>query len=305
MILTLITVGKLLESRAKGKTTNALKSLMSLAPETATVVRNDAETEVPLDEVAVGDVFVVRPGGRFPVDGVIISGGCAVDESSLTGESIPVDKGEGDRVSASSMNMSGFVRCRATRVGEDTSLAQIIRMVTDASATKAPIARLADKVSGIFVPAVIGIAIVTFAVWMLLGENLGTSLGRAISVLVISCPCALGLATPVAIMVGSGVGAKNGILFKTASALEAAGRINTVVLDKTGTVTEGRPTVTDIIPCKNVDVDELLAFAYSIEISSEHPLAFSSVFHLLLEQIHSWSTDYLHSNMLQVLPLLC
>ena len=273
MILTLITVGKLLESRAKGKTTNALKSLMSLAPETATVVRNDAETEVPLDEVAVGDVFVVRPGGRFPVDGVIISGGCAVDESSLTGESIPVDKSEGDRVSASSMNMSGIVRCRATRVGEDTSLAQIIRMVTDASATKAPIARLADKVSGIFVPAVIGIAIVTFAVWMLLGESLGTSLGRAISVLVISCPCALGLATPVAIMVGSGVGAKNGILFKTASALEAAGRIDTVVLDKTGTVTEGKPTVTDLIPYGSVSAEELLAFAYSLETSSEHPLA--------------------------------
>lgn len=273
MILTLITVGKLLESRAKGKTTNALKSLMSLAPESATVLRDDVETEVPLDEVAVGDVFVVRPGGRFPVDGVIISGGCAVDESSLTGESIPVDKGEGDKVSASSMNMSGIVRCRATRVGEDTSLAQIIRMVTDASATKAPIARLADKVSGIFVPAVIGIAIVTFAVWMLLGENLGTSLGRAISVLVISCPCALGLATPVAIMVGSGVGAKNGILFKTASALEAAGRINTVVLDKTGTVTEGKPTVTDLIPYGSISTEELLTFAYSLETSSEHPLA--------------------------------
>ncbi|MBR6807306.1 MAG: heavy metal translocating P-type ATPase [Clostridia bacterium] len=273
MILTLITVGKLLESRAKGKTTSALKALMSLAPETAFVIRDSAEVEVQITEVKVGDVFVVRPGGRFPVDGVIISGRCVVDESSLTGESIPVDKTEGDSVSTSSINMSGIVRCRATRVGEDTSLSQIIRMVSDASASKAPIARLADKVSAVFVPAVMGIALLTFGIWMALGENVATAFSRAISVLVISCPCALGLATPVAIMVGSGVGAKCGILFKTAASLETAGRLDTVVLDKTGTVTEGRPTVCGVIPWGSTTESELLSLAYSLEISSEHPLA--------------------------------
>ena len=273
MILTLITVGKLLESRAKGKTTDALKALMSLAPKTATVIRDGAETELPIDEVNVGDVFVVRPGGKFPVDGVIIEGECAADESALTGESIPVDKAVGDKVSASCINMSGFVKCRASRVGEDTTLSQIIRMVSDASATKAPISKLADRVSGVFVPTVILIALVTGSVWLALGQEVGFAVQRAVSVLVISCPCALGLATPVAVMVGNGVGARNGILFKTAEALETSGKISVVALDKTGTITEGKPRVTDIITASGTAEGTLLKYAASLEKGSEHPLA--------------------------------
>ena len=272
MILTLITVGKLLEAKSKGRTTDALKSLMNLAPETATLLIDGTETVVPVAQVKKGDVFVVRPGERIPVDGAILDGETAVNESALTGESIPVDKTVGDSVSAATINVSGFIRCEATRVGEDTTLAQIIRMVSEASATKAPIAKLADRVSGIFVPAVLGIACVTFAAWMLSGQTAGYALARAISVLVISCPCALGLATPVALMVGSGVGAKNGVLFKTAAALENAGRTRIVALDKTGTVTTGEPTVTDVIPY-HVTEAELLRMAAALEKKSEHPLA--------------------------------
>lgn len=273
MILTLITVGKMLEARSKGKTTDALRGLMELSPKTATLVENGAEREVPIEDVKEGDIFAVRPGESIPVDGVIIQGSSSVDESALTGESIPVDKAEGDRVSAATVNQAGYIRCRATRVGEDTTLSQIIKMVSEAGATKAPIAKVADKVSGVFVPAVMAIALVTTAVWLLLGESLGFALGRGISVLVISCPCALGLATPVAIMVGSGLGAKHGLLFKTAASLEAAGRVETVVLDKTGTITAGVPEITDILPVSGVEDKELLSFAASLESKSEHPLA--------------------------------
>ena len=273
MILTLITVGKMLEARSKGKTTDALKSLMKLAPKTATLVRDGAEVTVAIADVQKGDVFVVRPGENIPVDGVVLEGTSAVNESALTGESIPVDKAVGDKVSAATTNQSGFLRCEATRVGEDTTLAQIIKMVSDAAATKAPIAKIADTVSGFFVPAVISIAVVTTIVWLLLGHELGYALARGISVLVISCPCALGLATPVAIMVGNGLGAKNGILFKTAASLEAAGRTQIVALDKTGTITEGAPRVTDLLPAEGVTETELLTLAAALEIRSEHPLA--------------------------------
>ena len=273
MILTLITVGKMLEARSKGKTTDALKSLMKLAPKTATLLRDGAEVTVPIEQVQKGDIFVVRPGENIPVDGIVLEGTSAVNESALTGESIPVDKAAGDKVSAATTNQSGFLECRATRVGEDTTLAQIIRMVSDAAATKAPIAKIADTVSGFFVPAVITIAVVTTIVWLLLGRELGYALARGISVLVISCPCALGLATPVAIMVGNGLGAKNGILFKTAASLEAAGRTQIVALDKTGTITSGEPRVTDILPAEGVSESELLTLAASLEQKSEHPLA--------------------------------
>ena len=273
MILTLITVGKMLEARSKGKTTDALKSLMKLAPKTATLVRDGAEVTVAIADVQKGDVFVVRPGENIPVDGVVLEGTSAVNESALTGESIPVDKAVGDKVSAATTNQSGFLRCEATRVGEDTTLAQIIKMVSDAAATKAPIAKIADTVSGFFVPAVISIAVVTTTVWLLLGHELGYALARGISVLVISCPCALGLATPVAIMVGNGLGAKNGILFKTAASLEAAGRIQIVALDKTGTITEGAPRVTDLLPAEGITETELLTLAAALESRSEHPLA--------------------------------
>ena len=273
MILTLITVGKMLEARSKGKTTDALKSLMKLAPQTAVVERNGIETEIPVSQVHVNDIFLVRPGENIPVDGVIIEGNSAVNEAALTGESIPVDKQPGDSVSAATSNQSGFIRCKATRVGEDTTLAQIIRMVSDAAATKAPIAKIADKVSGVFVPVVIGIALVTLVIWLAVGKDAGFALARAISVLVISCPCALGLATPVAIMVGSGVGARNGILFKTAAALEETGRIEIVALDKTGTITGGNPKVTDVFTCRGVSGDELLTVAAAVESRSSHPLA--------------------------------
>ena len=273
MILTLITVGKMLEARSKGKTTDALKSLMKLAPKTATLLRDGAEVVVPVEQVQKGDVFVVRPGENIPVDGIVLEGTSAVNESALTGESIPVDKAEGDKVSAATTNQSGFLQCQATRVGEDTTLAQIIKMVSDAAATKAPIAKIADTVSGFFVPAVISIAVLTTIVWLLLGHELGYALARGISVLVISCPCALGLATPVAIMVGNGLGAKNGILFKTAASLEAAGRTQIVALDKTGTITSGEPKVTDILPAEGVTESELLTLAASLEQKSEHPLA--------------------------------
>ena len=273
MILTLITVGKMLEARSKGKTTDALKSLMKLAPKTATVVRDGQEVTVPVDQVQKDDVFVVRPGESIPVDGVVLEGTSAVNESALTGESVPADKAPGDAVSAATVNQSGFLRCRATRVGEDTTLSQIIQMVSDAAATKAPIAKIADKVSGVFVPAVIGIALVTTIVWLLIGKPVGYALARGISVLVISCPCALGLATPVAIMVGSGLGAKNGILFKTAASLEETGRIEIVALDKTGTITSGEPKVTDVLPAEGVSADELLRLANTLERRSEHPLA--------------------------------
>ena len=273
MILTLITVGKMLEARAKGKTTDALKGLMKLAPKTATLLRNGQEVKVPIDQVQTGDIFVVRPGENIPVDGVVEEGSSAVNESALTGESIPVDKAAGDSVSAATLNQSGFLRCRATRVGEDTTLSQIIQMVSDAAATKAPIAKIADKVSGVFVPVVITIAVVTTAVWLLLGHDVGFSLARGISVLVISCPCALGLATPVAIMVGNGMGAKNGILFKNAVSLENAGRTQIVALDKTGTITAGEPKVTDILPASDVKEKDLLCLAVSLEQKSEHPLA--------------------------------
>ena len=273
MILTLITVGKMLEARSKGKTTDALKSLMKLAPQTATLLREGAEVTVPIAQVKKGDLFVVRPGENIPVDGLVLEGSSAVNESALTGESIPVDKAAGDKVSAATTNQSGFLKCEATRVGEDTTLAQIIRMVSDAAATKAPIAKIADTVSGFFVPAVISISVLTTLVWLLLGREFGYALARGISVLVISCPCALGLATPVAIMVGNGLGARNGILFKTAASLEAAGRTQIVALDKTGTITEGAPRVTDLLPAEGVTETELLTLAAALESRSEHPLA--------------------------------
>ena len=273
MILTLITVGKMLEARSKGKTTDALKSLMKLAPQTATLLREGAEVTVPIAQVKKGDLFVVRPGENIPVDGLVLEGSSAVNESALTGESIPVDKAARDKVSAATTNQSGFLKCEATRVGEDTTLAQIIRMVSDAAATKAPIAKIADTVSGFFVPAVISISVLTTLVWLLLGREFGYELARGISVLVISCPCALGLATPVAIMVGNGLGARNGILFKTAASLEAAGRTQIVALDKTGTITSGEPRVTDILPAEGVSESELLTLAASLEQKSEHPLA--------------------------------
>ncbi len=273
MILTLITVGKLLESISKGRTTNALKSLMKLAPKTANVEKNGREETVPIDEVAAGDIFFVRPGESIPVDGVIIEGSSAVDEAALTGESIPVDKAIGDKVFSATLNRSGFLKCRAERVGEDSTLAQIIQMVSDAAATKAPIARLADRISGVFVPVVIGIALITVVVWLLCGESVGFSLARGICVLVVSCPCALGLATPVSIMVGNGVGARNGILFKNAESLQECGNIRIMALDKTGTITRGEPRVTDVYPLEGTDETELLRLALSLEIKSEHPLA--------------------------------
>nr|WP_325299943.1 heavy metal translocating P-type ATPase [uncultured Oscillibacter sp.] len=273
MILALITVGKMLEARSKGKTTDALKSLMKLAPKTAVLERDGTETTVPIEQVQKDDIFLVRPGENIPVDGVVVEGSSAVNESALTGESIPVDKAPGDGVSAATVNQSGFLKCRATRVGEDTTLSQIIQMVSDAAATKAPIAKIADKVSGIFVPAVIGVALATTLVWLLLGQGFGFALARGISVLVISCPCALGLATPVAIMVGNGMGAKNGILFKTAASLEAAGRTEIVALDKTGTITQGEPRVTDLLPAQGLPEAELLRLARALEQKSEHPLA--------------------------------
>lgn len=277
MILTLITVGKMLEARSKGKTTDALKSLMELAPKTATILKDGEERTVPIEQVKIGDEFVVRPGENIPVDGFVLEGSGAVNEAALTGESLPVDKGVGDKVSAATMNQSGFLRCKATRVGEDTTLSQIIQMVSDAAATKAPIAKIADKVSGVFVPVVITIAIVTFFIWMLVGQTFGFAIARAISVLVISCPCALGLATPVAIMVGNGVGAKHGVLFKTAVSLEETGKTQIIALDKTGTITSGKPQVTNIYPIGDLDDKELLSFAYSLECKSEHPLAHAIV----------------------------
>ena len=273
MILTLITVGKMLEAHSKGKTTDALKGLMKLVPKTAVVIRNGEEVEVPVDEVSKGDIFVVRLGENIPVDGIVLEGNSAVNESALTGESIPVDKAVGDKVSAATQNQSGYIRCEATRVGEDTTLSQIIQMVSDAAATKAPIAKVADKVSGVFVPAVITIAVITTLIWLLAGESFGFALARGISVLVISCPCALGLATPVAIMVGNGVGAKNGIMFKTAVSLEESGKVEIVALDKTGTITSGKPKVTDMIPAEGISQEELLRLAYALESRSEHPLA--------------------------------
>lgn len=273
MILTLITLGKMLESYSKGKTTNAIKGLMNLAPKKATILVDNAEKVVPIEEVKIGDIFVVKPGENIPVDGVVIEGESAVNESALTGESIPVDKTVGDNVSGATVNQSGFIKCKATKVGEDTTLSQIIKMVSDASATKAPIAKVADKVSGVFVPIVISIAVVTIIVWLLCGATFGNALVRGISVLVISCPCALGLATPVAIMVGNGVGAKNGILFKNATSLETTGKVSYVLLDKTGTITNGTPVVTDIIPSENYTQDDLLSYASSLESKSEHPLA--------------------------------
>lgn len=273
MILTLITLGKMLESYSKGKTTNAIKGLMNLAPKKATILVENTEKVVPIEEVKIGDIFVVKPGENIPVDGVVIEGESAVNESALTGESIPVDKTVGDNVSGATVNQSGFIKCKATKVGEDTTLSQIIKMVSDASATKAPIAKVADKVSGVFVPIVISIAVVTIIVWLLCGATFGNALVRGISVLVISCPCALGLATPVAIMVGNGVGAKNGILFKNATSLETTGKVSYVLLDKTGTITNGTPVVTDIIPSENYTQDDLLSYASSLESKSEHPLA--------------------------------
>ncbi len=273
MILTLITVGKMLEARSKGKTTDAIKSLMQLAPKTANVIRDGEEVNIPVSEVKKGDIFAVRPGENIPVDGVIIEGETAVNESALTGESIPADKTAGDEVSAATINVSGYIRCEATRVGEDTTLSQIIRMVSDASATKAPIAKIADKVSGVFVPVVIGIALITFIIWMIAGQTVGYALARAISVLVISCPCALGLATPVAIMVGNGMGARKGILFKTAVSLENAGKLDIIALDKTGTITSGEPKVTDILPAEGFSAEELISIAAALENRSEHPLA--------------------------------
>ena len=273
MILTLITLGKTLEAYSKGKTTDALKSLMNLAPKMATVVRNGQEQIISAEQVKKGDIFLVKPGESIPVDGIVLEGNSAIDEAALTGESIPVDKAEGDNVSAATINQSGFLKCEATRVGEDTTLSQIIKMVSDAAATKAPIAKIADKVSGIFVPAVITIAAVTIIVWLLAGQSVGFALARGISVLVISCPCALGLATPVAIMVGNGMGAKNGILFKTAVSLEKAGKVQIIALDKTGTITSGQPEVTDILPAEGITETELLTLACALEKKSEHPLA--------------------------------
>ena len=277
MILTLITVGKMLEARSKGRTTDALKGLMKLAPQTATLLVDGQERTVPIGDVKQGDLFVVRPGENIPVDGVVLEGHSAVNESALTGESIPVDKAEGDAVSAATVNQSGFLRCQATRVGEDTTLSQIIRMVSDAAATKAPIAKVADRVSGVFVPVVIAIALIATAVWLATGADFGYALARGISVLVISCPCALGLATPVAIMVGNGKGAKNGILFKTAVSLEEAGKVRVVALDKTGTITTGQPRVTDVLPAPGVTDEQLIAAAYALEQKSEHPLAHAVV----------------------------
>ena len=277
MILTLITVGKMLEARSKGRTTDALKGLMKLAPQTATLLVDGQERTVPIGDVKQGDLFVVRPGENIPVDGVVLEGHSAVNESALTGESIPVDKAEGDAVSAATVNQSGFLRCQATRVGEDTTLSQIIRMVSDAAATKAPIAKVADRVSGLFVPVVIAIALIATAVWLATGADFGYALARGISVLVISCPCALGLATPVAIMVGNGKGAKNGILFKTAVSLEEAGKVRVVALDKTGTITTGQPRVTDVLPAPGVTDEQLIAAAYALEQKSEHPLAHAVV----------------------------
>ena len=285
MILALITVGKMLEARSKGKTTDALKGLMKLAPKTAVIIRDGVETKVPIDEVKKGDVFVVRPGENIPVDGVVLEGTSAVNEAALTGESIPVDKAQGDPVSAATVNQSGYLRCEATRVGEDTSLSQIIRMVSDAAATKAPIAKIADRVSGVFVPAVITIAVVTTIIWLLAGQTFGFALARGISVLVISCPCALGLATPVAIMVGNGMGAKNGILFKTAVSLEETGKMDIVALDKTGTITSGEPRVTDVIPSGGVTEKELVSLALSLEKKSEHPLAKAVLLYAKEQQI--------------------
>ena len=290
MILTLITVGKMLEARSKGKTTDALKSLMKLAPKTARVLRSGVEEEVGIEQVRKGDIFVVRPGENIPVDGIVLEGHSAVNESALTGESIPVDKKEGDQVSAATLNQSGFIKCEASRVGEDTTLSQIIQMVSDAAATKAPIAKVADRVSGVFVPAVIGIALVTIAIWLAAGQTLGFALARGISVLVISCPCALGLATPVAIMVGNGVGAKNGIMFKTAVSLEETGKTQIVALDKTGTITSGDPRVTDLIPVEGVTEEELLSSAYALEKKSEHPLA-RAILALAEERQISGETD--------------
>ena len=277
MIVTLITIGKMLEAMSKGKTTDAIRGLMELAPETVTLYENGAEKTVPIEEVRVGDIFIVKPGENIPVDGVIIEGSTAVNEAALTGESIPVDKKEGDSISAATLNQSGYIRAKATHVGEDTTLSQIIRMVTDAAATKAPIARIADKVSGVFVPVVLAIALIVIIIWLICGAEMGYALARGISVLVVSCPCALGLATPVAIMVAGGVGAKNGILFKTAQSQEEAGRVSTVVLDKTGTITEGRPQVTDIIPADGITEEELLTKAFALESRSEHPLAVAVV----------------------------
>ncbi len=273
MILTLITVGKMLEARSKGRTTDALKGLMKLAPQTATVLADGVETEVSIEQVQKGDIFVVRPGENIPVDGMVLEGSSAVNEAALTGESIPVDKAAGDKVSAATVNQSGFLKCEAVRVGEDTTLSQIIRMVSDAAATKAPIAKVADKVSGVFVPVVIAIAAITILVWLLMGEGIGFALARGIAVLVISCPCALGLATPVAIMVGNGMGAKNGIMFKTAVSLEEAGKLQIVALDKTGTITSGEPKVTNLLPADGISEKELLTIAYALEQKSEHPLA--------------------------------
>ena len=286
MILTLITVGKMLEAKSKGKTTDALKSLMKLAPQNATVIRGESEVTVSIEEVKKGDIFVVRPGENIPVDGVILEGSSAVNEAALTGESIPVDKTVGDSVSAATINQSGFIRCEASRVGVDTTLSQIIKMVSDAAATKAPIAKVADKVSGVFVPIVISIAAVTLVVWLLLGREFSYALARSISVLVISCPCALGLATPVAIMVGNGMGAKNGIMFKTAVSLEETGKMQIVALDKTGTITSGEPKVTDMIPAEGISEEELLGFAYALERKSEHPLA-----HAILQEAQERRLD--------------
>ncbi len=273
MIVTLITIGKLLESVSKGRTTNALKSLMDLAPQSATVIRNDKELTVPIEEVAVGDIFIVKPGDKIPVDGVVIEGSSAINEAALTGESIPVDKEIGDKVSAATVNQSGYLKCKATRVGEDTTLSQIIKMVSDSASTKAPIARTADKISGIFVPAVLIIAAIVTVIWLILGHDFSFSLTRGIAVLVVSCPCALGLATPVAIMAGNGLGAKNGILFKTSEALEQAGKTTIVALDKTGTITSGEPSVTDVFPASEITSDEFIKIAASLESKSEHPLA--------------------------------
>lgn len=290
MILTLITVGKMLESYSKGKTTNALKSLMNLAPKNATVIRDEKEVVIPVSDVMLNDIFVVKPGESVPVDAVIIEGETAVDESALTGESIPVDKAMGDKVSGATINQSGYIKCRATAVGEDTTLSQIIKMVSDASATKAPISKIADRVSGVFVPCVIVIAFVAFCVWLAVGQSFGYALARGISVLVISCPCALGLATPVAVMVGNGKGAKSGILFKTAASLEEAGRIQIVALDKTGTITKGEPKVTDIIPDK-AEKSKLLSYAYSLEKKSEHPLAKAICDYAQDAEVDSFETD--------------
>ena len=293
MILTLITVGKMLEAHSKGKTTDALKSLMKLAPKTAVVLKNGVETEVSIDQVKKGDIFVVRPGENIPVDGIVLEGTSAVNEAALTGESIPVDKAESDKVSAATMNQSGFLKCEATRVGEDTTLSQIIQMVSDAAATKAPIAKIADRVSGIFVPAVITIAVITIIVWLIAGQSVGFALARGISVLVISCPCALGLATPVAIMVGNGMGAKNGILFKTAVSLEETGKTRIVALDKTGTITRGEPKVTDVLPAEGISEEELLTMAYTLEQKSEHPLAKAVLEEAQSRELKPWMiTDF-------------